>query len=354
MVTVTRGQDSDAGSEPTDPIEPQACELIEDAVTMVVQPRFRIGDDGSSFALLMVTPSQPEISLERITLFNELAERTRPIVEVDQVTIEDPALGYQCRDAAFNTTEVGCGGGTISRPRPEFDPVDPPGWTDPETDTVEAIGPYEVARLSAITGDELATSLADLGYEVADGDIDAIVPYLDIGYVAIAVRVQVDGALVGGLRPISLTYPGTEMRLPLGLSRQEQPAETHIALYVSAEDRYDFPGATISYAGRQNNDESFLTRATLSAQLNQDLSGDPIAFASPGNDPYQEVVTVTQETRIPSSDCPDGGNDQNDEGFCFCQQGSLRNSGDGILLGLTLFFLWGLSRRRRKHPTPNT
>ena len=336
----------DAG--PGDPIDPQQCEVIPEAVTMVVQPRFRIGEDGSSFALLMVTPSQPVISLERQDLFTELAENTSPLVEVVPFYIEDEALGYQCSDPKF-ASGGGCLAGGSHVSGNDFDPPPAPPWRDPETNQIEQVGPYEVARLDALDSIELAARLDELGYAYEQEDLDAIAPYLELGFVAIAVRVQIDGELSGGLQPLALTYPGTEMRLPLGISRQAELAKTNIALYVSADGRYDFPGATITYAQLQSDIETVLTRSNLAATLDQGPEGDPIAFRNPSNAPVREEFTVTQEIRIPSSKCPSPPPSDNDEGLdlCACQQTSLAGAGNGLLIFLSVVFLGFVARRRR-------
>lgn len=342
--TLDAGGDAGPG-EPGGGIDPQPCQVIPEAITMVVQPKFRVGQNGSSFALLMVTPSQPVIGLERPELFVELAEVTAPIIEVERVTVEDSALGYQCRDPKYNSEPIGCGpSGPFGGGKSDFDPSDPPDWNDPDTDVVETIGPYEVARLSARDAEGLATGLTDLGYVYTQDDIDAISPYLDLEYAAVAVRVRVDAELSGGLQPLALTYPGTEMRLPLGISRQAELAETSIALYVSADARYEFAGAELLYAKLQSNLETVLTRSIMHAILDKGPEGDPIAERSSDNQPFQSVVTVTQEVRIPSSECPD---EPDDDGLCCgCQQGSVKSAGNTIFLALSLALLGILSMRR--------
>jgi MYXO-CTERM domain-containing protein len=332
---------ADAG--PGEPIEPFECQVIPEAITMVVQPRFTTRSDGAAFALLMVTPAPAHIQLERDSIFTDLAEATAPEVEVKEIEVEDERLGYQCDDPYFKN-----GGGCGWDPGPSgggggnFDSPDGPEYHDPETDTVETVGPYAVARITATTAGELAESLTALGYIFVQADIDAIAPYLELGFQAVAVRIDTTAELIGaGLEPLSFTYPGTEMRLPLGISRQLVASQTSIALYTLAEGRYEFPGSTVSYA-RYNRGE-FLTRSNLIATLDQGPEADPIAARVPGDPTFVDTVVVTQEIRIPSSDCP--RRERERESGCGC---NTSGGGNALLLLITLGLVGVLTRRRRR------
>jgi MYXO-CTERM domain-containing protein len=328
----------------------EPCEVLDEAITLVVQPQFNIGADGSSFALLMVTPAPPAVRLERIDLFQDLARVTAPDIDIEQVEVEDSSLGYQCDDPLFKSGGSGCGGGGWSSGGGGGDftpPPPPPDWDDPALDTILTIGPYEVVSLAASDGPALRASLEELGYVVDSADIDAIAPYLALGWTAIAVRVAIDESLKGGLQPLSLTYPGTEMRLPLGVSRQSEPAETVVALYASAEGRYDFPGATISFAGRTGRAaDAFLTRSILISQLDQGPEADPIAFRVEGDPEVRETITVRQEIRIPSSECPSSGRSTRRSSGCLCSHGDSPGAGGLLLFGLA--FAGGAAAMRRR------
>lgn len=327
---------ADAGQPPIDPVE---CQVLPEAITLVVQPRFTVRSDGAAFALLMVTPAAAHIQLERSSIFTDLAESTQPEVWVNEVYVEDPRLGNQCDDPKG----AGCGPGSYSAGGGgSFDPPDGPAYHDPETDTVETVGPYGVARLTATTGAELAESLTALGYIFVQADIDAIEPYLELGFQAVAVRIDTDAELVGGgLEPLSFTYPGTEMRLPLGISRQLVQAETSIALYTIAEGRYEFPGATVSFA-KYNRPGEFLTRSNLIATLDKGPEGDPIAKHVTGDPQFVDTVEVTQEIRVPTSDCNRDSGDRIE--ICGCN--SAPTSGGVLLFLITLLGASVASRRR--------
>ena len=172
----------DAGGADPVPIDPLECENLPEAITMVVQPRFTVNPEGAAFALLMVTPSPAHIVLERSSIFADLAEATAPEVEVREIRVEDERLGYQCKDPAWNNKSSGCGNWGFDGGGPSFEPPTGDPYHDPETDEVETIGPYAVARLSATNATELADSLTALGYIFVQADVDAIAPYLEQGF----------------------------------------------------------------------------------------------------------------------------------------------------------------------------
>lgn len=329
--------DPDAGPPPQ---SPECMEIVGDAITIVTQPRFRTGADGSHFALLMVTPQRPIITIEDQDLFKQLAIETAPRVDEIPRYVEDESLGYQCNDPKWNSEPVGCGysggGGGFVPPNP------PPGdYPDPDDAVdVQTIGAYEVARLSLSTEDDLAAWLDDNGYLYTDADLEAAAPYIEDGWTVIAVRVATDERLDGGLEPLAFTYPGSEVRLPTGISRQPPPAEARLTVYIAAEGRYDLPGAYIQYAERSWSDGSFLTRNNLVVDLSLGSEGDPVAARVAGDPTYRDVVTVDQVVRIPSSNCPGG----KDDAGCWCRTGGGPGPGSLVLFGICAL---ALLRRRR-------
>ncbi len=338
---------NDAG--PSDAAWP--CSPVEDdTITMVVQPRFRIGNDGATFALLMVTPSAPAVSVASSQLFRDLALATAPEPEVVPVYVEDESLGYQCRDPKWvsDDSSIGCSvgaadGGGYQLPDP--DPV-----TLPEPDDavlIDTVGSYQVARLQFSDADALATWLDDNGYAYGPDDLDALRPYIADGWTTVAVRVSTESALDGGLEPLSLTWVGEEIRLPLGVSRQSTPAEAWIAVYIAAEGRYDMDGGSVRYAQpTSTGGASFLTRSDLWVDLTQGADADPRARRVSGSPLFRETVPVEQKIRIPSSKCPDPPDDDDDS----CSCGSSGYPAPSALAAL-LFVMAGAlraSRRRRR------
>ena len=324
----------------------EVCEEIRgEAITMIVQPEFSLGEDGARFALLMVTPSWPIVTVADPDILHDLAVATSPRVDVEETYIEDASLGYQCSDPKWNSGGGGCGG-DFSNSDDDWRPPPPRdaslGGEQPDVPIVEAIGAYEVVRLDVDTTDDLADWLEAFDYLYSDQDLQATQPYINEGWTVVAVRVRHDFGHHGGITPLSFSWAGSELRLPTGISVAPPPAESHLTVYVSADQRYDFPQSQIAYAQPVGlGGSSFLTRSNMFLDLSLGADADPIAFPNSGL--VRESVTVDRVIRIPSSQCPPRESDDNDWG-CGCRVRGVPGVGGVLVL---LAFVFGLRRRRR-------
>lgn len=323
---------------------------IGDTVTWVVQPRFSTGTDGARFALLVVTPRPPAIATAPLTTFEDLARATAPVKVVEEVEIEDESLGYQCRDPKFGSG--GCGGDWGST-------GDGDGWSLPDPtdeipsdaglpDTyvrVHTVGSYQIAVLRVADGAELVDWLDRAHYAHEPADIAAIEPYLALGWTVSAVRVTSDASSeVRGLEPLSFTFEGDEMRIPLGIARAPI-GRAVLTIYTAAAGRTRIPDATVTYAGLTR-DDVFLTANVLDADLDRTADDDPVAVGD-GFESFQQSYTVVREVRIPSSECPGGSGETDGLDLCGCRTtGGPGNAAGTILLvaGCAAVLL----RRRRR------
>lgn len=307
----------DAGCEP----------IVGDAVTMVLRPRFETSAIGARFALLFVTPSRPIVEVVDDP-FPALAALTAPKTEVHITEIPDPALGERCRPAGGG---CGLGAAPIS---PTFDPPDlgDAGQGDGNP-VVEPVGPYEIVRVQPADPAELEALMSSLDYRVQPADLAALAPYIAAGYTVVAVRVAVEDAGTS-LAPLSMTWAGSELRLPLALGEQDAGG---LIAYIGASGRYELPGAGVSFAKFVGGgDVAFVTRNELGAITSESPQTDPVATAIPGS-PELEIVNVVEETRhVPVDDC---GVDVG----C-CDSGNPR--GDFGVLGLGVLLV--LRRKRRR------
>ena len=325
---------SDAG------VPPDAGSNCSPTVTLVVQPRFTTGNDGSHFAILLVTPFEPTINAEREGLFDELAALTAPVIQVQTVEVEDPALGTRCSDSS--PSGGGCGGGFYSQPRADALPWQPPAINDagPSDGPTQLVGPYDVATARPLDAVALESWLDQLGYTYTQADIDAVTPYLTLDYSVVAVRVAIDGPLDGALVPLALTWPGSELRLPVALG--ERPAQEPLTAYVVASTRYEFPSAELGFAGLTTN--GYLVRDTLTLSPSGSPDTDPVAYATSGPD-YQTVIDQTQQVRVPvTKNC--GSDDEVELGCCpACQTQRTRVRLDWFVV--VAAFAWALRARSK-------
>ena len=247
--------------------------------------------------------------------------------------IPDPALGKRCGGG-------GCGFGAPSFP----DEFDPPGVGDANLGdgavVVEPVGPYEIVRVQPADIAELQALLTSFDYAVQQDDLDALAPYLARGFTVVALRVAADEA-DDSLVPISMTWPGTVLRLPLALGGADPGALT---VYIAGKGRLELPGAEVSFAGFTFGGETeFLTRNDLSGLAVMSPDDDPIAMPIAGNPEFEIVNVVEKEKRVPVNDCGDV------EVGC-CNTGGPR--ADFGLLAVGVAF--ALRRRRRARSTPTS
>jgi hypothetical protein len=308
------------------------------SVMMVIQPRFGLGTGGSKFALLMVTPGDPEIRLESPSIFADLDRVTAPIEHDVEVDVEDPALGTRC--PSYGGGGGGCGGGGWSSPGPTWTAPGLDGGFGSGSTSFATIGPYDVASSHPPSQAELSSWLDGLGYVYQASDLDAIDPYLVLGWYVIAIEVDSLDPIDGGLDPLSLTWTGSEIRVPLGLGRQAKADPTNLRVYIADAHRLDVPGAHVSFAGELAMvGASFVTRNDVSYDATKGADADPIAVAVAGDPATHDEFTVQHEVHVPvTTSCSP---QYDDDGGC-CD--SARGGGNGVLYAAAV----AIALRRRR------
>lgn len=271
-----------------------SCTMIPgDAVTMVLQPHVTASTDGTRFAVLLVTPERPIVELTS-HVFGTLARVTKPRIEHRTVEVPDPSLGKVCSSGCESNND-GCGSW------PEDNSWDPPGLGDAGLGdgglVEEMIGPYQFVRAQPMDAAELAGWLDQLGYAYMPEDLDAVAPYIALGYHVVAIRVAAD-TMSGTLVPIALTWPGSELRVPAALGRG-WPYPGALTVYIAADRKYVLPSSTLRYAGFTNAaGTSYLTRNEITIDQNKPVELDPIAVHN-DDQPFQEVKVVTEYVHVP-------------------------------------------------------
>jgi len=276
-----------------------SCEPT-DAITMVVQPTLGPIVGGSRVALLYVTPARPVVTTDTKDVFGELATVTAPQIEIERVEIQDRALGTQC-------ASYGCSFGAPSSS------YEPSPWTPPVLAdaglgdgglTIETVGPYSIVRAQPADPQQLATWLTQLGYEYTQGDLDAVAPYIALGWHVVAVRVENPSPLGRRLTPLSFTWAGSEIRVPAALGAAPGATETSLTVYIAAERRYELPDAIVPFAmSTSYGNMGFLTRNEVLVDPTRPGFTDPIASAiacvgSYGCE-YREIEVVEQRVYVP-------------------------------------------------------
>lgn len=329
---------SDAGVGDAGTPDAGCTTIPGDAITLVVQPRFMTDPQGMKFALLFVTPARPIVETKSSYLFEELASVTAPKIEVHTRRVEDPYLGKQCGSTGCGPAAEEDSGGCESSATWDPPPLGDGGLGDGGL-VVETIGPYEVLRTEPADVTELASWLTGLDYRYDQADLDAVAPYIALDYTVIAVRVAVDQQTTTTFAPIALTYPGSELRLPVAFGTA--PTNVAMTVYVAADGRYDLPGADVPFANRTGyGDSGYVTRNELVLASGGVPADDPIARRVAGDPSEREVIVQEKIIRVPVDDCGD------EVGCCGnCSTGRHRVRPDMIVVVLACGYV--LRRRRR-------
>lgn len=329
---------ADAGVDDAGVPDAGTCTSIHDAITMVVQPHVSTTADGTRFAILLVTPERPVVELSA-NVFHDLAVATAPRVEIETIEVPDKSLGTKCA-----TYSVGCGGG-YSHSVDAGTTWYPPSFGDAGLGdgglVEETIGPYQFVRTQPTSSSELATWLDELGYAYMPADLDAVAPYIALGWHVVAIRVSLDHPQTAAMTSVALTWQGTEIRVPAALGRGAVSPGT-LTVYVAADGRYDFAAANVSFAGYTSDySVSYLTRSELTLDQNAPPTKDPIASGTYGD--YWPVTVIKQEVHVPVTvECDRGGFCRNGCGECNAKPQTRFD-----LLSIVLAIGFVLRRRRR-------
>ena len=309
---------------------------LPDAVSMIVRPRVTTTTAGARFAIFYVTPARPFVGTTT-DVFYQLADLTAPLIRHETVEIEDRRLA--CED--------GCGGGPYGGCDYSYDGGDywePPGAGSGDFGdgglVVEMAGPYQFIRAQPTDASELAGWLDQLGYDYTQADLDAVAPYVALGWHVTAVRIAIEKASDANLVPISLTWAGTEIRIPAALGRATGIGTWPLTVYIAAEGRYELPNANVPYAMRTSfSNMGFLTQNQIKIDQDKPPSADPIAVKVTDVE-YHFTKVETDYVHVPPR-CDDGG--------C-CRDCNARPNVrlDWGILALVVAFVVGRKRRRRR------
>ncbi|MCB9681770.1 MAG: DUF2330 domain-containing protein [Alphaproteobacteria bacterium] len=208
------------------PVE-QAAERIlfaidDDTGTVEVQVQITYEGDAPEFAWILPVPKVPQLRTTVDDVFTRLSPPTRPTFNVS-VEVE-------------GTCKEGAGGGTRDLATADSDeaPRDDDGGV--VVASQGTLGPYATAVLQADSVDSLVSWLTTHGYTVPASLEDKLATYLGDDSWFVALRLEKDRD-VGDLRPIALTYEGTEASIPLRLTAVAATPDMRLQPYVFGKAR---------------------------------------------------------------------------------------------------------------------
>ena len=331
------GFDDDAG--------PPCTNRRADLVTLVFQPVFESGSTGARFAILTATPSKPLVTTAPPKLFDDLAGVTeREIVYQDNYIADLPS---QCESpgstagcipgsgtpgggggsssssgsgsggssgggsSSAGTSTGGCGGmpsGPIYTPPTPSAPKMPPGASDDDAPPDLAAPPPDPYQVVVLTGADEAGVRAWLDaheYLYGSDDLDALRPYLALGWTVVALQATPDHDFSNAaLGAIAFTYERSELRLPLAIARQASGGTRRLVSYLAADTGYALAGA-VGWADYSDaiGQAMFLTRTDATLALDLGPDADPIAVRGDATI-VRPTEVVYRDVHVPKS-CAD-------------------------------------------------
>jgi hypothetical protein len=252
--------------------------------------------DTNDVALVVPTPAPATVAEGDKATFAELDALTAPRVE-------------QRRHWVF--------GQTATRASTALEAAAPRG---PTVLNQVQLGPLEATTLAGGDLDGLRKWLADNGYSIRPAVSDALGPYVRDGWSFVAIRLTSTDPIVGGLKPLRMTFPSSQLVYPMRLSvAAASPQQvTVFALSDHRQQRTDTDAAQagqhvdVQFAGNisgavrdpllrelAGDHGGYLTKLQVNIPQPERISSD-FAFANaPNDDAYRQVVYVDRDMVIP-------------------------------------------------------
>jgi hypothetical protein len=180
------------------------------------------------------------------------------------------------------------------------------------------LGPLEATTLAGGDLSGLQKWLADNGYSIRPAVSDALGPYVRDGWSFVAMRLTSTDPIVGGLKPVRMTFQASQLVYPMRLSvAAGSPQQvTVFTLSDHRQQRTDADAATqsseVQYAGsvansvrdpllRQlaGNHGSYLTKIQVDISRPEQISSDFTFGNAPSDEAYRQVVVVDHNVAIP-------------------------------------------------------
>ncbi|HTQ21409.1 DUF2330 domain-containing protein [Mycobacterium sp.] len=180
------------------------------------------------------------------------------------------------------------------------------------------LGPLEATTLAGGDLAGLQKWLADNGYAIRPAVSNALDPYVRDGWSFVAMRLTSTAPIVGGLKPVRMTFQSSQLVYPMRLSVAAQSAQ-QVTIFTLSDHRQQRTDADASaqssevqFAGNVSsvvrdpllhelagNHGAYLTKMQMNIPKPSKISSDFAFGNAPNDDPYRQVVYVEHDEVIP-------------------------------------------------------
>lgn len=187
-----------------------------------VQVQISFEGDAKDFAWVLPVPAEPELTITVDDVFVQLRAATRPAWNLTQ-TVEGECRSEDDFGVILASSDTDEAGG--------FSPPKADGGNGVTVVGGGPVGPYETEILLATTSEGLLAYLQAGDYILPDDLAPKLAPYVATGSYFVALRLQKDKTS-GDLRPLALSYDGTEAQIPLQLTAIAATPDMRLQPYV--------------------------------------------------------------------------------------------------------------------------
>lgn len=230
-------------------------EVGEETVSAHVQIRY--AGDPEQFAWIVPVPNVPELEISHTIAFGMVDDGTAPVAfsqdtslcPVPEFTCEyhpSPECDFPEGESTDTWDDDGLTGGAG-----DTDGGDPGGGGEPPSGVdvidMQTVGDYETVTFSADDAALAVDWLQENGFIVNETMTPYMQPYIDGGMVFVAAKL-VAGAGVDSIRPLKITYAGTQPMIPLQLTAVAAEPHMTVSAFIYANESYapvDHPLAQI-------------------------------------------------------------------------------------------------------------
>lgn len=265
-----------------------------DSSTETIVMQLAMDATTDNVALVIPTPTPATVAAAERATFTELDRLTKPQVEHRRHW----TLGSGTRSAAPMEGAVGAG--------------------TPNVLNQVHLGPLEATTLAGGDLAGLQKWLVDNGYAIKPAVSVALNPYVRDGWSFVALRLTSDAPLVGGLDPVRLTFPSSQLVYPMRLS-VAATAPQHVTVYTLAEHRQQRIDAdkstqttTVQFAGNvadavhdsllrdlAGNRGGYLTKTDVDIAQTSRITSDFTFGNAANDDAYRQVTVVDDYVSVP-------------------------------------------------------
>lgn len=229
-------------------------EVGEETVSAHVQIRY--AGDPEQFAWIVPVPNVPELEISHTIAFGMVDEGTAPVAysrgeslcPVPEFTCEyhpSPQCEFPDDGDTDGWGDGGPTGGAGDTDAGAGDGGQPPNGVD--VIDMETVGDYETVTFSADDAALAVDWLQENGFIVNETMTPYMQPYIDGGMVFVAAKL-VAGAGVDAIKPLKITYAGTQPMIPLQLTAVAAEPHMTVSAFIYADQSYapvDHPLAQI-------------------------------------------------------------------------------------------------------------